>query len=78
MIKKEMFTNRIVMEELAKMVVESEIMKEDDKLWPVADRDGRQELEIIWNGEHICFSVPSYIVRVMIYGCLRPRRLLRW
>lgn len=54
------------MEELIKMVMESEIMKEDDKLWPSPDRDGRQELEIIWDGEHICFSV-----RASSFECVR-------
>ena len=31
--------------------------REDDKLWPQPDREGRQELEIILGNEHICFNV---------------------
>ncbi len=57
MIRKEALANSIVLEELKRIVLDSEIMREDDKLWPVPDRDGRQELEIIYKGEHICFSV---------------------
>ena len=30
---------------------------EDDKLWPVPDRVGRQELEIVLGNEHISFAV---------------------
>jgi protein mago nashi len=57
MIRKEANVSRSVMEELRRIILDSEIMKEDDKLWPQANRDGRQELEIIYGGEHICFSV---------------------
>jgi protein mago nashi len=31
-------------------------VREDDNLWPEPDRVGRQELEIILNGEHISFT----------------------
>lgn len=31
--------------------------REDDKLWPQPDREGRQELEIVLGNEHICFTV---------------------
>lgn len=64
MIRKEASVSRSVMEELRRIILDSEIMKEDDKLWPQANRDGRQELEIIYGGEHICFSV-SFIFRLM-------------
>ena len=33
--------------------------REDDRLWPVPDRDGRQELEIVLGNEHISFTVRS-------------------
>lgn len=39
-----------------RIIADSQIMAEDDRLWPLADRSGRQELEIVWRGEHICFS----------------------
>lgn len=31
--------------------------REDDKLWPMPDRVGRQELEIVMGNEHISFTV---------------------
>lgn len=31
-------------------------MKEDDNNWPLPDRVGKQELEVIMNGEHISFT----------------------
>ena len=31
--------------------------REDDKLWPQPDREGRQELEVVLGNEHICFTV---------------------
>lgn len=34
----------------------TQILKEDDKDWPEADRVGRQELEVIMGGEHISFN----------------------
>ena len=33
------------------------VSREDDRLWPEADRIGRQELEIVLNNEHISFTV---------------------
>ncbi len=33
-----------------------QIVKEDDNQWPEPDRVGRQELEVILNGEHISFT----------------------
>ena len=38
------------------MIMDSEIMKEDDEQWPQPDRVGRQELEIVMEKEHICFT----------------------
>ena len=34
--------NDIVMDELKKIIKSSEVLQEDDKLWPVPDRIGRQ------------------------------------
>lgn len=34
----------------------AQIIKEDDNKWPEPDRVGRQELEIILNGQHISFT----------------------
>lgn len=56
LIRKECFVSSAVLAELKRIVVESEIMREDDQGWPPADRHGRQELEIVTGGEHIRFS----------------------
>jgi hypothetical protein len=45
------------MDELKRIISESEIMKEDDRNWPEPDRVGRQELEIVMGDEHIAFTV---------------------
>jgi protein mago nashi len=36
------------LEQLKKIVKDSEIMKEDDRNWPMPDKVGRQELEAIF------------------------------
>eukprot|EP01027_Heterolobosea_sp_BB2_P008716 GEZU01012938.1.p1 GENE.GEZU01012938.1~~GEZU01012938.1.p1 ORF type:complete len:153 (-),score=51.30 GEZU01012938.1:106-564(-) len=56
MIRKEVYVTQSVIDELKRIVKESEIMKEDDKNWPEPDRIGRQELEIVLNNEHISFT----------------------
>lgn len=42
MIRKEAYVHPCVMEELKRVIVDSEIMHEDDRLWPQPDRVGRQ------------------------------------
>ena len=44
------------MDELRRIIEDSEIMAEDDELWPQPDRVGRQELEIVIGDEHISFT----------------------
>ncbi|KAI0987325.1 hypothetical protein GJ496_005625 [Pomphorhynchus laevis] len=56
LIRKEVYVNRCVLEELRRIVEESEIMDEDDSAWPIPDRVGRQELEIVNGDEHISFT----------------------
>ncbi|KXS22427.1 protein mago nashi [Gonapodya prolifera JEL478] len=56
MIRKEVYVSPSVVNELRRVIQESEIMKEDDKLWPMPDRVGRQELEVVLNNEHISFT----------------------
>ena len=46
-----------VMEELKRIVLNSEILNEDDSQWPEPDIEGRQELEIRVNNKHIFFTV---------------------
>jgi protein mago nashi len=40
---------------LQNIVARSDIMQQDDKLWPEANESGKQELEIVYNREHISF-----------------------
>lgn len=42
MIRKEAYVHNSVMEELKRVILDSEIMAEDDSLWPPPDRVGRQ------------------------------------
>lgn len=46
-----------VIEEMKRIIRDSEITKEDDSNWPAPDKDGRQELEIKLDKEHISFTV---------------------
>lgn len=54
--------NEIVLEEVKRIIRESEITKEDDKDWPQPDKVGRQELEIVMGNDHISFTVIDYSV----------------
>ncbi|KAJ0964322.1 hypothetical protein J5N97_029444 [Dioscorea zingiberensis] len=56
MIRKEVFVSLAVLRECRRIVVNSEITKEDDNNWPLPVRVGRQELEIVMGNEHISFS----------------------
>jgi len=56
MIRKEVSISETVLSELKRIIDDSEIMKEDDNLWPLADRIGKQELEIVHGEEHISFT----------------------
>ncbi|KAK0089307.1 hypothetical protein PV325_008062 [Microctonus aethiopoides] len=56
MIRKESYVHQCVMEELKRIIQDSEILQEDDSLWPQPDRVGRQELEIVIGDEHISFT----------------------
>ena len=38
------------------MIKESEILDRDDAKWPEPDRVGRQELEVVFDREHISFT----------------------
>lgn len=46
MIRKEVFVNEGIIEAVKKIVKDSDIMKEDDRNWPLPDKVGRQELEV--------------------------------
>mmetsp|Transcript_18396 Transcript_18396/g.54663 ORF Transcript_18396/g.54663 Transcript_18396/m.54663 type:complete len:150 (-) Transcript_18396:30-479(-) len=56
MIRKEVTVSAAVLEELERIVADSEVTSEDDAQWPEPDRVGRQELEVVSRGEHISFT----------------------
>jgi len=51
----------LIIQEIKRIIKDSEIMKEDDGKWPRKNKDGRQELEIRLGNEHISFEVRSHI-----------------
>lgn len=57
MIRKEVHLSASVVEEMKRIIEDCQITKEDDAAWPRAAREGRQELEIKVNDEHIAFEV---------------------
>jgi protein mago nashi len=55
-IRKEVFVNDGVLQELKKIIEDSTVLKQDDSKWPEPDRVGKQELEIVSGSDHISFS----------------------
>lgn len=64
-----MTVNANVLAELKRVIEASGVMKEDDKEWPMPDRVGRQELEVVMGKEHISFTV-SECGAVSVCGCV--------
>ena len=56
LIRKEVYCNQIVTDELIRIILESDILKQSDFKWPKASFSGSQELEIIYGKEHISFA----------------------
>ncbi|CAM9694318.1 unnamed protein product [Heterosigma akashiwo] len=56
MIRKEVTISPAVIEEVKRIIEDSEITREDDNNWPEPDRVGRQELEVKIGNEHISFT----------------------
>ncbi|KAF3480155.1 mago nashi domain-containing protein [Arthroderma uncinatum] len=56
LIRKEMCVSSLLIQEIKRIIKESEIIKEDDSKWPQKNKDGRQELEIRLGNEHISFE----------------------
>ncbi len=50
-----------VMEELKRIVLNSEILNEDDSQWPEPNKNGLQELEILVNNTHIFYTVIVFL-----------------
>uniref|UniRef100_A0A061R5Q6 Protein mago nashi n=1 Tax=Tetraselmis sp. GSL018 TaxID=582737 RepID=A0A061R5Q6_9CHLO len=56
MIRKEVYVSQAVMDEVKRIIEDSEILNEDDDSWPEPDRIGRQELEVVMGNDHISFA----------------------
>merc|ERR1712149_30046 len=50
-----MYLSEAVIKEFQRIIHDSELIKEDDNNWPVPDRVGRQELELVMGNDHISF-----------------------
>ncbi|XP_022377976.1 protein mago nashi homolog [Enhydra lutris kenyoni] len=55
MTRKEAYVHKNIMEELKRIIDDSEIT-EDDALWPPSDKVGQQELKTVIGEEHISFT----------------------
>ncbi len=55
-IKKEGCLSPPVLGELKRLLRASEVLTVDDAAWPAPDRNGRQELEVLLDGQHISFA----------------------
>ena len=73
MIRKEAFIHKSVIEELKRIIEESEVMQEDDALWPPPDRVGRQVN--IYFVCHIYFKYVQTCMWFVICGNFRSWRL---
>ncbi|CAN0071100.1 unnamed protein product [Discosporangium mesarthrocarpum] len=59
MIRKEVMVSQTVIDEVRRIIEDSEVMEESDETWPHPDRVGRQELEVKMGDKHISFTVCS-------------------
>ena len=55
MIRKEVYTSRIVVEEIKRIIKAADITQLSDQKWPAPDREGRQEVEIDIDGKNFMF-----------------------
>ena len=60
LIRKEVYVTDIVLDELIRIIEDSEIFKEDDTDWPEPDKNGKQELEIRVGDDKIQFSTSKF------------------
>jgi protein mago nashi len=57
LIRKEVYVNTIILDEVKRIILESKILEQEDKKWPKPNNIlGSQELEIIYKKQHIFFS----------------------
>jgi protein mago nashi len=60
LIRKEVYVNDIILNELKRIVLESQVLTQDDKKWPEPDKNGKQELEIVLDDKHISFCTTKF------------------
>ena len=62
LIRKEVYVNEIVLDELIRIVEDSDIFDHEDKIqsWPQPDKIGKQELEIMINDKHISICTTKF------------------
>lgn len=70
MIRKEAYVHHTVMDELKRIIVDSEIMAEDDSTWPPPDRVGRQV-----SRARFFFSGALVFVRIADNNCMNLQEL---
>jgi hypothetical protein len=75
MIRKEAYISPAVLKELRRIIMDSEILKEDDKHWPQPDRVGKQELEIVIGNDHISFTTSKIGSLLDVQGSQDPEGL---
>merc|ERR1712113_219758 len=72
MIRKEAYVNRCVLSELKRIIEDSEILKEDDNLWPRPDRVGRQERSRLGRRSHFFHNFQNCSL-IDVNQCKDPR-----
>merc|ERR1712000_395545 len=75
LIRKEAFISPAVLKELKRIIIDSEVLKEDDKHWPQPDRVGKQELEIVIGNDHISFTTSKIGSLLDVQGSQDPEGL---
>ena len=60
---------------MKRIIEDSEILKEDDNLWPRPDRVGRQELEVVLGEDHISFTTSKIGSLIDVNQCKDPEGL---
>eukprot|EP00760_Papus_ankaliazontas_P030486 PhM_4_TR4860/c0_g1_i1/m.60043/K12877/MAGOH; protein mago nashi len=74
-IRKEVYCNAIVLAEVQRIILESDILSQNDTDWPRADRSGRQELEIILGNKHISFTTKKISAMAEVMDSADPEGL---
>ncbi|KAI8348462.1 Mago nashi protein [Choanephora cucurbitarum] len=75
LIKKEMYVSAAVIDELKRIIEDSEIMKEDDSQWPLKNVVGSQEIEVRLGNEHISFETSKLSSLVEVQDSKDPEGL---